>query len=218
MSFIGKKFTRQQWTHMLFYALQAPLGFLAGYFGRDNLPLFIGIIVFWVINSFQVQALFWHAINKRPRSGSPDYLAKDTLGPDAEIVTNAAGGKQSKTVGRFDLMGGKALMRVAKVLEYGAGRYSPNNWRKIPYESHINHAIQHLAALLDDNKEDDHLGHAFCRLMMAIETENPYFEFKGTPVSRALDKLRKTYIEPDTLVKGVMNFREQYESPIPPDL
>ena len=38
------------------------------------------------------------------------------------------------------------LIRIARVLQYGADRYEPNNWRLIPQESHINHALIHILA------------------------------------------------------------------------
>ena len=65
----------------------------------------------------------------------------------------------------------KALVRIAKVLQYGADRYEPNNWRLIPQESHINHALIHLVAHLMGDTQDDHIDHALCRLMMAYATE-----------------------------------------------
>ena len=70
------------------------------------------------------------------------------------------------------------IIKIAKVLQYGAGRYAPNNWRLIPEEEHINHALIHLMAALEGDIQDDHLDHALCRLMMAISTEkSPNFEY-----------------------------------------
>jgi hypothetical protein len=63
------------------------------------------------------------------------------------------------------------LMRIAKVLQYGASRYAPNNWRLIPQEEHINHALIHIIAHLAGDTQDEHLDHALCRLMMAYATE-----------------------------------------------
>lgn len=65
----------------------------------------------------------------------------------------------------------KMLTRIAKVLQEGAEKYEPNNWRLIPQESHINHALIHLVAHLMGDTQDDHLDHALCRLMMAICTD-----------------------------------------------
>lgn len=63
------------------------------------------------------------------------------------------------------------IINVAKVLKYGADRYEPNNWRLIPEEEHINHALIHIVAHIAGDTQDDHLNHALCRLMMAKATE-----------------------------------------------
>lgn len=63
------------------------------------------------------------------------------------------------------------LIRIAKVLQIGADRYEPNNWRLIPQEEHINHALVHIVAHLAGDRQDSHLDHALCRLMMAYATE-----------------------------------------------
>lgn len=134
----------------------------------------------------------------------------DGIGKDAEIITNDKGGKQSKAIGRFDLidlgcltalidhplvshiadyMDGTisqdtlyaamkkmypgAILRIAKTLEYGVGRYSRNNWRLIPTNDHINHALIHLYADSIGDKQDDHLDHALTRIMMALATDDP---------------------------------------------
>lgn len=65
----------------------------------------------------------------------------------------------------------KRLMMIGKTLQYGATRYTPNNWRLIPQEEHVNHALLHLLALYSGDKQDDHLSHALTRLMMASATE-----------------------------------------------
>lgn len=146
------------------------------------------------------------------------------VGRDAEIVTNAAGGKQSKApmamhlvdahflhnwaddgeataltmvsaglynairhIANYMMRGNlqsldfaimsleenniQQITRIAKVLQYGADRYEPNNWRLIPQEEHINHALIHIMAQLAGDTQDDHIDHALCRLMMAYATE-----------------------------------------------
>lgn len=97
--------------------------------------------------------------------------------PDAETITNDKGGLQSKLAGRYDLIPGEALTRVAAVFGYGAQKYAVNNWRAIDYHEHINHAAMHLAAILADDDADDHLGHLLCRVMMAVATEDTEHEF-----------------------------------------
>lgn len=67
--------------------------------------------------------------------------------------------------------GEEQIVRMAKVLQYGASRYKANNWRLIPEEEHINHALIHLLAAVMGDTQDDHIDHALCRLMMAYATE-----------------------------------------------
>jgi len=92
---------------------------------------------------------------------------KSMLAPSAEVAVNAQGGKQSRETMRFDLLDAEAMMALAGVLAHGAEKYGENNWRKIPAKSHINHALVHLFAYLAGDTQDDHLDHAFCRVMMA---------------------------------------------------
>lgn len=89
---------------------------------------------------------------------------------DAEIVTNEHGGKQSKTEYGFHLMDAGAILKLAEVLQYGASRYARDNWRKIPSEEHFNHMMIHYYAWLMGDRQDDHLGHFFCRAMMLFAT------------------------------------------------
>lgn len=63
------------------------------------------------------------------------------------------------------------LIQIAKVLQEGAEKYSPNNWRLIPQEDHLNHAIAHLVALEAGDNQDDHWGHFLTRIMMVYATE-----------------------------------------------
>jgi hypothetical protein len=89
----------------------------------------------------------------------------------AEIEVNAQGGAQSKVAGRYDMIPGNALHVLAGVFALGAKKYARNNWKRIPYEDHINHALAHLASLMNDENgegEEDHLAHAFTRLAMAV--------------------------------------------------
>lgn len=65
----------------------------------------------------------------------------------------------------------ECLFKISEVLKEGAEKYSPNNWRLIPAEEHLNHAIIHLLALLGNDTQDDHKGHAMCRLMMCYATK-----------------------------------------------
>lgn len=66
-----------------------------------------------------------------------------------------------------------AILRIARTLEYGVSRYPRNNWRLIPTNDHINHALIHLYADSIGDTQDDHVDHALTRVMMALATDNP---------------------------------------------
>lgn len=101
------------------------------------------------------------------------------VGPDAPTTTNENGASQSATLYRLDLVPPLALLDVAKVLSYGAVKYGVDNWRGIPVEDHLNHALVHIYAYLSGDTQDNHLGHATCRMMMAHEQS-----IKETPISK----------------------------------
>jgi hypothetical protein len=90
------------------------------------------------------------------------YIAMYMLSPDTWLLRNAMESLESNSI--------KRITAIAKVLKYGADRYEPNNWRLIPQEDHINHALTHIIANLANDNQDDHIGHALCRLMMAYAT------------------------------------------------
>lgn len=86
------------------------------------------------------------------------------------IVTNTNGGRQSELKARFDLIDPEAALVLAQVLHEGAEVYGEgqDNWRRIPVNDHLNHAVAHVYRHLGGDTSEDHLGHAFCRLMFAV--------------------------------------------------
>lgn len=93
------------------------------------------------------------------------------LTPTAPTTVNEQGGHQSVVEGRFDLLPPVAMFELARVMEHGAKKYAPNNWRKIPVESHVNHALMHLFAWLAGDRQDQHLTHVLARAAMAVELD-----------------------------------------------
>jgi len=91
------------------------------------------------------------------------------VGTDAPIVENEKGGKQSDTPARMDLLPPLALIEVGKVLKHGADKYGIDNWKLIDARSHLNHVLIHIFAYLAGDSQDDHLSHAACRALMALE-------------------------------------------------
>ncbi len=90
------------------------------------------------------------------------------MGPDAPTVAGAHGGRQSAHPWRLDLVDPGAWYVLGRVLDYGARKYSPDEWRLIPTREHVNAALLHLVAYLGGDRSDDHLGHALCRTHFAL--------------------------------------------------
>lgn len=93
------------------------------------------------------------------------------VGPETPTVTNERGGKQSASPYAFHLTDPIAMFKLAEVLAQGAAKYERDNWRLIDTEDHVNHALQHIYAYMANDDQDSHLEHAFCRLMMAVATQ-----------------------------------------------
>ncbi len=91
------------------------------------------------------------------------------VGKDAEVVVSPNGAKQSKTLYRADLLPQRATLAVAGVLHEGSVKYGDGNWKGIPVDSHLNHALIHIFVYLAGDRSDDHLEHAACRALMALE-------------------------------------------------
>lgn len=90
------------------------------------------------------------------------------VGPDAPIITNAQGAKQSRLDYAFEEVDGPAFFGLARVLDYGAKKYGPGNWRGIPERDHLRHVIAHAYLRLMGDESDDHIGHMQCRAHMAM--------------------------------------------------
>lgn len=87
------------------------------------------------------------------------------------VEINESGAKQSCIGARFDLVPAVALRRVAEILHKGAEKYEEDNWRGLSSRSCLNHALAHIYAHLagESCSHEDDLGHAACRLLMALE-------------------------------------------------
>jgi hypothetical protein len=65
-----------------------------------------------------------------------------------------------------------AIMEVERVLQAGEVKYPNEKWRTQGWREHIAHAMTHLLQLNDGILGEDHLAHAACRLLMALEKRN----------------------------------------------
>ena len=81
---------------------------------------------------------------------------------------------------RYDLVPLLAEEQVVKVLTYGAKKYGPDNWRKVPearrryYAAARRHLTRwRLGEELDRESGLPHLAHAICSLLFLLEVEQP---------------------------------------------
>src|SRR5882724_11177681 len=94
-----------------------------------------------------------------------------------EIELGTKGGAGSK-IPWWELLDFRALEEVARVLEHGARKYARDNWRAVPVEEHIRHAVRHLfksqeskqqyLAYYSEGDTIDDLAHGACRAVMAL--------------------------------------------------
>lgn len=91
-----------------------------------------------------------------------------------------AGRKDDSGKLRYTLLPWEAINAVVEVLEYGAKKYAPDNWRKVPYPKvrYSDAAMRHLVAWGQGERRDPesglhHLAHAVCCLLFALALELP---------------------------------------------
>lgn len=61
---------------------------------------------------------------------------------------------------------------MAKTMAEGAAKYGTGNWQKgMPVEVCLNHAMRHVVEYLKGDRSEEHLAHAACNLLMAIDLE-----------------------------------------------
>lgn len=79
---------------------------------------------------------------------------------------------------RFSLIPFNALRRVIAVLEFGATKYAPDNWKTVPdaRRRYFDASIRHITAwwsgeISDDESGQHHLAHAICCLLFLLWIE-----------------------------------------------
>lgn len=74
--------------------------------------------------------------------------------------------------GRCDLLPPKALLRIAKRLEYGSKKYGDRDWDKgIPSNMLIDSAMRHLLQYMARENNEDHLAACVTNLLQLLEQE-----------------------------------------------
>lgn len=117
---------------------------------------------------------------KHPMFKTVAECVVEGVGKDAPTRENKYGGRQSASPYRCDLLPPLALLAVAKVLKHGADKYGENNWHLIPVGENLDHALTHILSYLAGDGSDDHIGHAACRILFALDQK-----LAGRPVEGA---------------------------------
>ena len=77
----------------------------------------------------------------------------------------------------WNLLPWDEVEQVVRVLQYGAKKYSPNNWVHVSWARYSSAAIRHIVArlrgqILDPETGLPHLAHAVCCLLFLIYKDN----------------------------------------------
>jgi hypothetical protein len=72
---------------------------------------------------------------------------------------------------RMDKLPARALLAAARVLKEGMKyeRNVPDNWRRVPAEEHLNHALRHIMLHQAGDDGEAHVAHAVARILMWAE-------------------------------------------------
>lgn len=88
------------------------------------------------------------------------------------------GMKHDAEKARWDLLPMGATSEIVDVLTYGAKKYAPDNWRKVPnpQQRYYAAAMRHIVAWVRGEKLDPesgkpHLAHAACCLLFLLEVD-----------------------------------------------
>lgn len=97
---------------------------------------------------------------------------------DLYHIYENGGMKENRDKRDYTLLPWKTINEVVDIMQYGAKKYSRDNWKKVPSEEYIKASFRHIISHLmeeDYDKESSfsHLSHAICDLIYACENHFP---------------------------------------------
>ena len=127
-------------------------------------------------------------------TGKSRYWCVDWVKKMVKVETgfevNTSGGmKETSGKLRWTLLPLLAVKEIVKVLEYGAKKYSADNWKKVEPEKYKEAAFRHWTAYLEGEKVDpetgiSHLAHLGCDVLFLL-----WFELTGNTDEKTTDRL-----------------------------
>lgn len=104
-------------------------------------------------------------------TGPSDYFLREDIEVYVEPTPPTQADRYNSGKAMFHLLSLEALEPCVRVLEFGAKKYSANNWKKGLVESEvIDSMLRHLKAVLEGEENDPesglpHIGHVQCNAM-----------------------------------------------------
>jgi hypothetical protein len=140
--------------------------------GKDMYSKWVAVDVFKNIDNTHGEAMVARQIPE------PQYYPKDVAFPRGIGIQSAGGVKYDNDKPQWSLLPFKALGQVVEVLTYGAKKYAPDNWKKVPNakQRYIDAGFRHLTAYaagekLDNETGKSHIAHAICCLLYLLAFE-----------------------------------------------
>ena len=116
-------------------------------------------------------------------SDASHWVAMPNYNPEKVAFTGTIAGTKTITTGvkydngkpQWSLLPFRALKEVVEVLTYGAKKYAPDNWKKVPdaRRRYIDAGFRHFTAYASGETHDPetgkhHLAHAICCLLYLV--------------------------------------------------
>jgi len=148
--------------------------------GKDMYSKWVAVDVFKNIDNKHGEAMVARQIPKPQYD--PEQVAFNNIAGQRRINTGAIAGatgvKYDQDKPQWSLLPFKALKEVVDVLTYGAKKYAPDNWKKVPNakQRYIDAGFRHFTAYaagekLDPETGKSHLAHALCCLLYLLAFE-----------------------------------------------
>lgn len=108
-------------------------------------------------------------------SGFSKWVDVDTFIEPPATKKLDVGVKYDNDKPQWTLLPFKSVTQVVEVLTYGAKKYAPDNWKKVPNarQRYTDAAFRHITAYVGGEKNDsetgyNHLSHAICCLLYLL--------------------------------------------------